>query len=101
MNLYSSKPLRLPPPSFVIFYNGITEQPERSEYRLSDLFHPGTDQSSLEPKAVMLNNNKGHNSKLKAACRTLRDYSEDEEKALRIGFTNRKIPLSSGSIKIK
>ena len=76
MNLYGSKPLQLPPPSFVIFYNGTTEQPDRTEYHLSDLFHPGTDQPSLELKAVMLNINKGHNPKLMAACRTLRDYSE-------------------------
>ena len=64
MNLYGSKPLQLPPPSFVIFYNGTLKQPDRKEYYLSDLFHPSAEPPSLELKAVMLNINKGHNPEL-------------------------------------
>lgn len=76
MNLYGSKPLQLPPPSFVIFYNGTLKQPDRKEYYLSDLFHPSAEPPSLELKAVMLNINKGHNPELMDACSTLHDYAE-------------------------
>ena len=76
MNIYSSKKLQIPLPSFVIFYNGGQSQPDKSEFLLSELFHPTTDEPALELKAVMLNINKGHNQELMNACHTLRDYSE-------------------------
>ena len=76
MNIYGSKKVQIPLPSFVIFYNGVKSQPDRTELLLSELFHPTTDQPALELKAVMLNINKGHNQELMNACHTLRDYSE-------------------------
>lgn len=76
MNIYGSKKVQIPLPSFVIFYNGVKSQPDRTEFLLSKLFHPTTDQPALELKAVMLNINKGHNQELMNACHTLRDYSE-------------------------
>ena len=76
MNIYGSKKVQIPLPSFVIFYNGVKSQPDRTEFLLSELFHPTTDQPALELKAVMLNINKGHNQGLMNACHTLRDYSE-------------------------
>ena len=75
-NIYGSKKVQIPLPSFVIFYNGVKSQPDRTEFLLSELFHPTTDQPALELKAVMLNINKGHNQELMNACHTLRDYSE-------------------------
>lgn len=76
MNIYGSKKVQIPLPSFVIFYNGVKSQPDRTEFLLSELFHPTTDQPALELKAVILNINKGHNQELMNACHTLRDYSE-------------------------
>ena len=76
MNIYGSKKVQIPLPSFVIFYNGVKSQPDRTEFLLSELFHPTTDQPALELKAVMLNINKGHTQELMNACHTLRDYSE-------------------------
>ena len=76
MNIYGSKKVQIPLPSFVIFYNDVKSQPDRTEFLLSELFHPTTDQPALELKAVMLNINKGHNLELMNACHTLRDYSE-------------------------
>lgn len=76
MNIYGSKKVQIPLPSFVIFYNGVKSQPDRTEFLLSELFHTTTDQPALELKAVMLNINKGHNQELMNACHTLRDYSE-------------------------
>ena len=76
MNIFGSKKVQIPLPSFVIFYNGVKSQPDRTEFLLSELFHPTTDQPALELKAVMLNINKGHNQELMNAWHTLRDYSE-------------------------
>ncbi len=91
MNLYSSKKVEIPLPSFVIFYNGVKAQPDRAEFLLSELFHPTTDQPALELKAVMLNINKGHNQELMNACHTLRDYSEY---VARIRTYSGKLPLA-------
>ena len=60
-NLYGTRTVRIPPPKFVIFYNGEQEQPERKILKL---------------RVLMLNINKGHNEALKEACKTLKDYAE-------------------------
>ena len=76
MNLYGSRPVKLPTPKFVIFYNGQAEQLDRKELKLSELFTIPESEPSLELTAVMLNINKGHNRKLMETCRTLHDYAE-------------------------
>ena len=91
MNIYSSKKLQIPLPSFVIFYNGVQSQPDRAEFLLSELFHPTSNEHALELKAVMLNINKGHNQELMNACHTLRDYSEY---VARIRTYSGKMPLA-------
>ena len=91
MNLYSSAKVQIPQPSFVIFYNGIAVQPDRTEYLLSNLFWPTTAEPALELKAIMLNINKGHNQELMNACHTLRDYSEY---VARIRNYSTELPLS-------
>ena len=91
MNIYSSKKLQIPLPSFVIFYNGVQSQPDRAEFLLSELFHPTSNEPALELKAVMLNINKGHNQELMNACHTLRDYSEY---VARIRTYSGKMPLA-------
>lgn len=85
-NLYGQKPVMLPVPYFVIFYNGEQEIPDRIVLPLSDLFKmPEKFQDSkvyaemypaLELKAVLLNINPGHNTELLNSCKSLRDYSE-------------------------
>ena len=74
--LYSSKPVRLPSPRFVIFYNGRTEIAERQEIRLSDLYEVRDEAPDLELKAVVYNINKGMNHDLLSSCRTLSEYAE-------------------------
>ena len=91
MNIYSSKKLQIPLPSFVIFYNGVQSQPDRAEFLLSELFHPTSNEPALELKTVMLNINKGHNQELMNACHTLRDYSEY---VARIRTYSGKMPLA-------
>ena len=74
-NLYGSRPVRLPAPGFVIFYNGLSEQPDRQIIKLSDVYEVQDKEISLELKAVMLNINRGHNERLMGKCKTLKDYS--------------------------
>ena len=76
LNLYGSHPVVLPAPVFIIFYNGTEQQPDRKEYRLSDLFSKQVSNPALELKAIMLNINKGHNLHIMKACKSLQDYSE-------------------------
>ena len=74
-NLYGSRPVKLPAPRFVIFYNGLSEQPDRQIIKLSDVYEVQDREISLELKAVMLNINRGHNERLMDKCKTLKDYS--------------------------
>lgn len=75
-NLYGTKAIQIPPPKFVIFYNGEAEQPDRKILRLSDLYTVPDTCPSLELTALMLNINKGRNEAIMEACKTLKDYAE-------------------------
>lgn len=75
-NLYGERKVQIPPPQFLVFYNGEKPQPDRRVLRLSDLYEIEEDEHKLELVAVMLNINKGHNPELMKACQTLRDYAE-------------------------
>ncbi len=76
MNIYGKKAISIPTPKFVIFYNGLDEQPDCRELKLSELFTVKEENPALELTAVMLNINKGHNRKLMETCQTLQDYAE-------------------------
>ena len=56
----------MPSPRFVVFYNGLEEQPDTKILRLSELYTI-KEKCSLELTAVMLNVNSGH---------TLWEYAE-------------------------
>lgn len=73
-NLYGSKKVQIPPPKFLIFYNGVEKRPEIEEMRLSDAYIIEDPEPSLELKAVMLNINPGNNVSLLNTCKTLSDY---------------------------
>lgn len=75
-NLYGTKLIELPQPKFLIFYNGLEEQPERQVLRLSDAYERAEENPSLELEAVLLNINPGYNEELKAMCKSLADYTE-------------------------
>lgn len=74
-NLYGTKVIELPPPRFVIFYNGREEQPDRQILKLSDLYTI-KEECSLELEAVMFNVNSGHNKELMKMSHTLWEYAE-------------------------
>ncbi len=76
MNLYGSKKLEIPPPRFVVFYNGRDKRPDYEEFRLSDLYTIQDEDVSLELIVEVFNINKGHNKELVETCRDLQDYVE-------------------------
>ena len=63
-NLYGQKIVNIPPPRFLIFYNGIDPYPEQMVLKLSDLYTIKEEGLSLELTAVMLNINRGYNEEL-------------------------------------
>lgn len=79
-NLYGTKPVDIPAPEFVIFYNGADEMPEHKILKLSDLYTVHDRECGLELKAKMLNICGDNNKALKRACRTLGEYASFCEK---------------------
>ncbi|MCM1272733.1 MAG: hypothetical protein NC088_01175 [Bacteroides sp.] len=73
-DIYSARLVPLPNPKFVVFYNGVTRQPERKEFRLSDAYTHREENPSLELVVLQLNINPGYNDELMKACPTLREY---------------------------
>ena len=72
--MYSSAPLKIPTPHFVVFYNGEREEPERRILKLSDLFELKSAHPELELQVTVLNINFGHNGKLLESCPLLKEY---------------------------
>lgn len=75
-NIYGKNRILLPTPAYIVFYNGIEDQPDVVTLRLSEAFAPEKVQEpSLECKAIMLNINMGHNTELMKRCERLEEYS--------------------------
>ncbi len=70
-NLYGSRKVQIPPPRFVVFYNGEEKQPDRKILKLSDLYAVAEEEHKLELEVLMLNINQGHNPELMKTCHTL------------------------------
>ena len=81
--LYGTRKVMLPPPRFLIFYNGREAYPERKVLKLSDLYVVEEEEVSLELTALLLNINPGYNEELMNTCKTLRDYAEYTERVRR------------------
>ena len=75
--LFSTKLIMLPRPQYIVFYNGLENQPDRFELKMSDAFLPAM--TSMEPclecTALMLNINLGRNRELMEGCRKLKEYA--------------------------
>ncbi len=76
---YSSKPIMLPAPKFITFYNGVEKQPERRIMKLSDSYER-QGEINLELTVVQLNINSGYNEELKKNCPILCQYMKYVEK---------------------
>lgn len=74
--IYGSRPLMIPNPDFVVFYNGEKTLAERMELKLSDNFIIPTDNPALELRVTILNINDGMNEGLKEKCPALKQYMQ-------------------------
>ena len=79
--LYSSQPLTIPWPEFIVLYNGTAPYPDQQTLNLSDLFDKvphltgAAMPPALELKVKVYNINKGHNKAIVEKCRELEGYS--------------------------
>lgn len=73
--LYGSKPVQIPTPVCVMFYNGDRELDDVTELHLSDLYSNQDVEPSLELTVKVYNINYGHNKRLMEACQTLKEYA--------------------------
>lgn len=73
LKIYSSKLQKLPTPQFVVFYNGMTNEPDEKIMRLSDAFVK--DGGCLECEVRLLNINYGRNRELMERCKRLGEYA--------------------------
>ena len=74
LSVYRTKPMRLPVPKFVTFYNGTLWDKDETELLFSDLLPDGSD-SDLEVRVRMININYGHNTEILEKCKPLFEYS--------------------------
>ena len=73
-NIYGTKMLPLPSPTFVVFYNGKQKMEEEGELRLSDAFVKKQENPNLEVIVKVKNINMGNSRELFEKCRPMRDY---------------------------
>lgn len=74
-DIYGSRPIILPTPIAIVFYNGLEDRPERSVLKLSDLYEVKGKKGCLEFETLVLNINYGNNKELMEKCQTLMEYS--------------------------
>ena len=75
-SLFSEKPIRIPAPRFVVFYNGTDKQPEKQVLKLSDLYTISEAEPMLELQVLVLNINEGYNVWLKEKCQSMYEYMQ-------------------------
>ena len=68
--------IKIPAPRFIVFYNGLKKQPERTILKLSDLYQVQEEEPMLELQVLMLNINDGNNEELKESCQVLKEYMQ-------------------------
>lgn len=78
--LYRRTRVKIPSPRFVVFYNGVEEQPAETVLKLSDLYENGTGEPELELTVRQININKGCNDGILEKCESLRGYMVFVEK---------------------
>lgn len=73
-NIYGTKMLPLPSPTFVVFYNEKQKMEEEGELRLSDAFVKKQENPNLEVIVKVKNINMGNSQELFEKCKPMRDY---------------------------
>ncbi len=74
LDLFGSTLVKIPAPSFIVFYNGEREIPDVSEQKLSDAFEPAGSTKGFEWTAKVINIGGNHSESLQKKCRALYDY---------------------------
>ena len=92
LNLFSSTLQKIPTPQYVVFYNGLKEEPDRQVLKLSEAFQ--TQGGCLECEVTMLNINYGRNRALMEKCRRLEEYAIFVEK-VRMYALDKKMTLTA------
>lgn len=92
LNLFSSTLQKIPTPQYVVFYNGLKEEPDRQVLKLSEAFQ--TEGGCLECEVTMLNINYGRNRALMEKCRRLEEYAIFVEK-VRMYALDKKMTLTA------
>ena len=87
LNLFSTAVQKIPVPQYIVFYNGVQEEPDEQILLLSELFQKQHKrqyiEGCLECQARMLNINYGKNKELMENCRRLEEYAIFVDKARR------------------
>ena len=73
-DLFSTHPVKIPTPRFVIFYNGPVSRPEVEILKLSDSFEKQIDHPELELTCTVYNINQGYNAELLNRCHIIQGY---------------------------
>ena len=74
-NIYGKGLIKIPTSRFAVFYNGVEEQPEQYDLKLSDAFLHPMENPEMELTCRVYNINKGRNKKLLDDCQVLREYT--------------------------
>ena len=74
LDLFGSTLVKIPSPSFIVFFNGDNEIPDVSEQRLSDAFEPAGSGEGFEWTAKVINISGKHSGGLLKKCKALYDY---------------------------
>ena len=81
-NLYGSKQIKIPAPTFIVFYNG-KDKMEEGEILLSEAYARKMEKPNLELRVKVKNINLGNSEELCKKSRTMHDYMIFVDKARR------------------
>ena len=73
-NIYGKKLVKIPTPRFTVFYNGVEDQPEQYQLKLSDAYANPMEKPELELTCTVYNINSGMNRELLSECPVLEQY---------------------------
>lgn len=73
-NIYGRSLVKIPTPRFAVFYNGVEDQPEQYDLKLSDAFEKPMEKPEIELVCRVYNINSGKNRELLDQCPWLREY---------------------------
>ena len=89
---YKTGLIKIPTPRFLVFYNGVRNQPLEQTLRLSDAFMEQEEEPSLELVVRVININSDKHHELLEKCRVLKEYSLFVETARK--YQKEKAPLT-------